>query len=253
MSETPITSSSAASSSAASSPAPQWRVLTRNERRAVGVLVEKAKTTPENYPLSLNAVVTGANQKNNRSPQLQLDEGEVEEALDSLRLAGAVAQVQGSGRTDKYRHLLYDWLAVDKTELAVMAELLLRGAQTLGELRGRAARMERIAGIAELKPVVESLQRKGLLTYLTPPGRGAVVTHTLYQAAELEKLQAEYGTAPAAEAVPRSAPTPPTAESTPAAEPISEFLALREKVDHLSNQVDTLQHQLQALKDHLGV
>lgn len=172
---------------------PKWRQLERIERRVAGVLVEKAKTTPDNYPLSTNALVNGCNQKNNRFPQMTLDEDQVTDALDSLRKSGAVALIQGDGRVEKYRHLLYDWLGVDKFEMAVMAELLLRGAQTLGELRGRAARMEPIKGIAELGPIVESLRAKGLLIFLTSPGRGGVVTHNLYQPQELAKVRAEHG------------------------------------------------------------
>lgn len=173
--------------------APKWRQLERIERRVAGVLVEKAKTTPDNYPLSTNALVNGCNQKNNRYPQMVLDEDQVTDALDSLRKSGAVALIQGDGRVEKYRHLLYDWLGVDKFEMAVMAELLLRGAQSLGELRGRAARMEPIKGIAELGPIVESLRAKGLLIFLTSPGRGGVVTHNLYQPQELAKVRAEHG------------------------------------------------------------
>lgn len=172
---------------------PKWRQLERIERRVAGVLVEKAKTTPDNYPLSTNALVNGCNQKNNRFPQMTLDEDQVTDALDSLRKSGAVALIQGDGRVEKYRHLLYDWLGVDKFEMAVMAELLLRGAQTLGELRGRAARMEPIKGISELGPIVESLRAKGLLIFLTSPGRGGVVTHNLYQPQELAKVRAEHG------------------------------------------------------------
>ncbi len=172
---------------------PKWQTLERNDRRVVGVLVEKAKTTPDNYPLTLNSLLNGANQKSNRSPQMQLDEEHVFDALERLRKLKAVAEVQGDGRAPKFRHLLYDWLGVDKYELAVMAELLLRGAQTLGELRGRAARMEPIAGISELRPIIDSLYAKGLLLYLTPPGRGCIVTHSLYQERELEKLRAEHG------------------------------------------------------------
>ncbi|WP_428306332.1 DUF480 domain-containing protein [Lacipirellula sp.] len=172
---------------------PKWRQLERIERRVAGVLVEKAKTTPDNYPLSTNALVNGCNQKNNRFPQMTLDEDQVTDALDSLRKSGAVALIQGDGRVEKYRHLLYDWLGVDKFEMAVMAELLLRGAQTLGELRGRAARMEPIKGISELGPIVESLRTKGLLIFLTSPGRGGVVTHNLYQPQELAKVRAEHG------------------------------------------------------------
>lgn len=171
----------------------RWRQLERIERRVAGVLVEKAKTTPDNYPLSTNALVNGCNQKNNRYPQMVLDEEQVTDALDSLRKSGAVALIQGDGRVEKYRHLLYDWLGVDKFEMAVMAELLLRGAQTLGELRGRAARMEPIKGIAELGPIVESLRAKGLLIFLTSPGRGGVVTHNLYQPQELAKVRTEHG------------------------------------------------------------
>jgi len=172
--------------------APRWRPLERNERRVAGVLAEKAKTTPENYPLSINALVNGCNQKSNRFPQMTLDEAQVQEALDSLRRAGAVALIQGDGRVEKFRHLLYDWLGVDKVELAVMTELLLRGAQTLGELRGRAARMEPIKDVGELQPIVDRLRQKGLLIYLTSPGRGGVVTHNLYQPQELAKLRAEH-------------------------------------------------------------
>src|SRR5262245_27162805 len=100
----------------------RWQPIAAIERRVLGVLIEKAKTTPENYPLSLNGLRTGANQKNNRSPLMQLEEEQVEEAIESLRKLGALAVVQGSGRVDKYRHLSYEWLGVDKVELAVMAE-----------------------------------------------------------------------------------------------------------------------------------
>ncbi len=170
---------------------PRWQPLEALERRVLGVLVEKAKTTPENYPLSINSLKSGCNQKNNRAPLMQVDEDQVEAALESLRQVGAVMEIQGSGRVHKYRHLAYDWLGVEKVELAVMAELLLRGSQTVGELRGRAARMEPIKDLGELRPVLDSLVAKGLIQFLTPEGRGAVVTHTLYQERELEKVRRE--------------------------------------------------------------
>jgi uncharacterized protein YceH (UPF0502 family) len=171
--------------------AARWQPLESAERRVLGVLVEKAKTTPESYPLSLNAIRTGSNQKNNRAPVMQLEDEQVEAALDSLRRVGAVVVIEGSGRVDKYRHLAYDWLGVEKVELAVMAELLLRGAQTVGELRGRAARMEPIKDLDALRPVLDSLEVKRLISYLTPAGRGAIVTHALYQDRELDKLRRE--------------------------------------------------------------
>lgn len=175
----------------------RWRPLESIERRVLGVLIEKAKTTPENYPLSLNALRSGCNQKNNRAPLMQLEEERVEEAIESLRKHGAVAVIQGSGRVDKYRHLAYEWLGVDKIELAVIAELLLRGDQTVGELRGRAARMEPIKDLSDLRPVLDALEAKGLIVYLTPTGRGCIVTHALYQDREMEKLRREIGSAAA--------------------------------------------------------
>jgi uncharacterized protein len=200
----------------------KWRQLERNERRVAGVLAEKAKTTPENYPMSLNALVNGCNQKSNRFPQMTLDEEQVQGALDSLRRMGAVSLIQGDGRVEKYRHLLYEWLGVDTRELAVMTELLLRGAQTLGELRGRAARMEPIKDVSDLQPIVDSLRQKGLLIYLTPPGRGGVVTHNMYQPQELAKLRSEHGGGDAD--VPTAAASPPPASRAvpaPAATPMS--------------------------------
>jgi hypothetical protein len=201
-----------------SSPAhtsPRWQPLEAIERRILGVLVEKAKTTPENYPLSLNALKAGCNQKNNRSPLTQLEEPAIDEALEKLRKIGAVAQVQGTSRVDRFRHLAYDWLGVEKVELAVMAELLLRGAQTIGELRGRAARMEPIKDLADLRPTLDSLEKKRLIQYLTPPGRGCVVTHTLYLDREMDKVRREADAMHAAAAGSESSEETPTRATAP--------------------------------------
>ena len=124
---------------------------------------------------------------------MQLEPADVEESLDRLRGLGAVGMVEGYGRVQKYRHYLYEWLGVDKVELAVMTELLLRGDQTVGELRGRAARMEPIADLAALQPVLDSLKAKGLVIGLDAgQGRGHVVTHALYKPREIEALRAKY-------------------------------------------------------------
>ena len=181
---------SAETTSAGDATTPRWQALEPIERRIVGVLIEKAKTTPENYPLSLNAIRTGSNQKNNRAPLMQLEEEQVEDVLESLRKNGAVTEIQGDGRVAKYRHRAYEWLGVEKVELAVMAELLLR-RNTIGELRGRAARMEPIKDLSELRPVLDALHAKRLIMYLTPPGRGCIVSHTLYQDRELDKVRRE--------------------------------------------------------------
>jgi hypothetical protein len=198
---------------------PQWQPLGSKDRRVIGVLAEKAKTTPDAYPLSLNAVCTGCNQKSNRSPVMQLEPDDVEESLDRLREMGAVGIVQGYGRVSKYRHYLYDWLGVDKLEMAVVVELLLRGDQTVGELRGRAARMEPIAGLAELRPILASLKSKGLVIYLTPEGRGHTVTHGLYKPQELERLKQRYAGTPTQTPTqpPTQTPTQPASTHQPPA------------------------------------
>jgi uncharacterized protein YceH (UPF0502 family) len=241
--------------------APRWRPLEGIERRVLGVLIEKAKTTPEAYPLSLNALRSGCNQKNNRSPLMQLEEPQIEEALDELRKVGAAAVVQGGGRIDRYRHLAYEWLGVDKVELAVMAELLLRGSQTVGELRGRAARMEPIKGLSELQPTLDSLEAKGLIQYLTPPGRGCIVTHALYLDREMEKVRREanshvatdhpsgvaHPSVATGQTQPVRMPTPSqNAASSPAGN--AEVDALREQLDSLRNELASVKRELDATR-----
>ena len=165
--------------------AAQWRPLDSIQRRVLGVLIEKSKTTKDSYPLTLNSITTACNQKSNRKPQMELAAEDVLVTLDELRDINAVVEIQGSGRATKYKHTMYPWLGVTKVELAVIGELLLRGEQSLGDLRARAARMEPISGLSELKPIVASLLEKKLMIELTPPGRGQMVTHRLYMPHEL--------------------------------------------------------------------
>lgn len=165
------------------------RTLDATQRRVLGVLIEKSKTTPGGYPMTVNAIVTGSNQKSNRDPLTALDDADVENALNDLINLGAAELIDWVGRVPKYKHLAYDWLSVDRGELAVLGELLLRGAQTLGELRGRVARMEPIADLAALTPIVGELVQRGLMIELTPPGRGQIVTHNLYPPEELDELR----------------------------------------------------------------
>src|SRR5271168_3964179 len=178
-------------SAAAGGAGPSWVPLNTRERRVLGVLVEKAKTTPEYYPLTLAALVTGCNQKSNRDPITTYDQDDVEEILQGLRKKGATVMVEGSGRVQRWKHTLYDWLKVSKVELAVLAELLLRGPQTEGELRARASRMEPLADLPALQAILEALTPRSLACYLSPPGqkRGVFVTHGLYPAEELEKVR----------------------------------------------------------------
>jgi uncharacterized protein YceH (UPF0502 family) len=242
--------------------APQWRPLSARDRRVVGVLVEKAKTTPTAYPMTLNAICTGSNQKSNRDPEMSLEPEQVQESLDRLRELGAVGEVQGDGRVAKYRHYLYKWLGVDKTELAVMTELLLRGAQTVGELRGRAARMEPIADIAALRPVIASLMAKGLVVSLTAEGRGQVVTHALYTASEMDRLKSEFRNfdpnagggddepATAHRAAPPVRPASPGGNSSVDTN-ASANAALREEVKSLRQELEELREETRTLRRDL--
>lgn len=172
--------------------APAWKPLNSRQRRVLGVLVEKAKTTPDVYPMTINGLVAGSNQKSNREPLMSLTPEDIEQILTELRALGAVTLIQGVGRVEKFRHNFYEWLGIDKAESAVMTELLLRGAQTLGELRGRAARMEPLPDLNALKGVIELLLKKNLMIELAPAGRGQVVSHNLYKERELVELRAQY-------------------------------------------------------------
>ena len=176
------------------------RPLDAAERRVLGTLIEKGKTTPDQYPLSLNAVVTGCNQKSNRDPLMTLDEESASRALGTLRQSGAVAEVFGNGKIPRYRHLAYEWLGVGKEELAIMGELLLRGEQSEGDLRGRASRMDPIADLDTLRGHLDALAARGLVVWLSPPGRGRMLTHGLLPAEKLEKVRAALGVAAASAA-----------------------------------------------------
>ena len=214
------------------------RPLDANERRVLGVLIEKAKTTPDQYPLSLNALVTGCNQKSNRDPMMTLDEEQVMRAVLSLRKSGAMTEVFGSGKIPRYRHLAYEWLGVDKEELAILAELLLRGEQTEGDLRGRASRMDPIADLDVLRTHLDRLADKGLVVWLSPPGRGRMLTHGLLPPEKLEKVKSQLGVAATGVA---GGPPAATAAAEPAAEPpphVSTF------PDDLAERLETVERRL---------
>ncbi len=169
------------------------RPLDPIERRVLGTLIEKGKTTPDQYPMSLNGLVSGCNQKSNRDPVMTLDEERVSRALGRLRESGAVAEVFGSGRIARYRHLAYEWLGVEKEELSILGELLLRGEQSEGDLRGRASRMDPIPDLAVLRTHLDRLAGRGLVIWLSPPGRGRLLTHGLLPPDELREVQVRIG------------------------------------------------------------
>lgn len=132
--------------------------LTPDECRVLGVLVEKAHTVASQYPMSLNAIVVGCNQKSNRDPVVTVDEDRVVRALDALRTKQLVvfADTLGS-RVTKYKHLARETLGVGTNELVILTELLLRGPQTTGELRGRASRMHELGSLDEVRNLLQHM------------------------------------------------------------------------------------------------
>jgi uncharacterized protein len=132
--------------------------LDAEEVRVLGSLLEKETTTPEYYPLSLNALLNACNQKSNRDPVVQFDEATVERALYSLRDKGLLLNITGAGsRVPKYAHRLSEKLNLGRRELALLCELMVRGPQTLGELRTRADRMHHFDDTAEVESVLDRM------------------------------------------------------------------------------------------------
>jgi uncharacterized protein YceH (UPF0502 family) len=209
----------------------------------LGVLVEKAKTTPDTYPLSVNALVTGCNQKSNRDPLLELTDLDVEDTLAELQKKGLVVKITG-GRVVRWRHTLYDSFHVGKVELAVLGELLLRGPQTEGELRGRASRMEPLDDLDALRAVLRPMAERKLVVYLSPEGRrGTVLTHGFHEPAELERLKGVHANEAAEPPTPRpSSPPPHGLDDRRPPPPSNEALA------RLEVRLDEAQGEIAALK-----
>ena len=136
--------------------------LTLHETRVIGCLIEKEITTPEQYPLSLNALTNACNQKSNRDPVLDLDEATVQQTVDQLVKKRLASEQSGYGsRVPKFQHLFcnttFGTLKFSPQELAIVCELFLRGAQTPGELRSRASRMCRFGDVTEVEAVLNGL------------------------------------------------------------------------------------------------
>ena len=188
--------------------------------------------------MSESAIVTACNQKSNRDPVMNLDDFTVGRVLTELVVLGAVSEVDWVGRVSKWKHHAYEWLGVTKPEIAVMTELLLRGAQTLGDLRARASRMEPIEDLAALRPIVDALVARKLMIEITPAGRGQMVSHGLYLPGELAGLKSEAagGGAPG-----------PAVRSEPAVDRggiAIEVAALREEVERLREEIRELKARL---------
>jgi uncharacterized protein len=210
--------------------------LTPLEARVVGSLIEKEITTPDQYPLTLNALTAACNQKSNRDPVLELSAGEVQEVLDGLMKKHLVTDRSGGvgGRVTRYRQRLcntqFGSLTLSPREIAIIGELLLRGPQTPGELRSRASRMAPLRDVDEVEAALTDLAAREdpLVAQLArEPGRR-----------ESRWMQLFTGDAP------------PEARHT--AEPVEARAAPREnRLDSLESRIDVLEGELEALRRRL--
>jgi len=166
--------------------------LTFEETRTLGSLAEKSIITPENYPLSLNALTNACNQKTSRHPQTELTEDEVQEALDSLRYKKFAVRVDLAGsRIPRFQHKLSETLILNKGETALIIVLMLRGPQTLGELRSRVERMHAFADLEDVEQTLHSMRQREIpLTEVLDPAPGQKETryyHLLSDPPEIEE------------------------------------------------------------------
>ena len=150
------------------------------EVRILGSLLEKEITTPEYYPLSLNALINACNQKSNRDPVVHFDEETVEHGLATLRDKGLLLSITGAGsRVPKYGHRISERLNLGRPELAILCELMLRGPQTPGELRNRAERMHPFDDLAQVESVIERLPELVVKLPRRPGEKESRYTHLL--------------------------------------------------------------------------
>jgi hypothetical protein len=226
-------------------------VLTPMEARVIGCLIEKQITTPDQYPLSLNALTNACNQKSNRDPMMDVDEGTVQRTLDDLGKKHLVMERSGFGsRVPKYQHRFcnteFGTLKLSPQELAIVCELLVRGPQTPGELRTRASRMAPIADGSQAEQVLEGLRTRD---------DGPFVARLPREPGRRDSRYAHLFSGPI-EDVPYVAPTASTSASAQApasggnASPSSASAAAStgSRLDRLEEEVRQLRQELAALK-----
>jgi uncharacterized protein YceH (UPF0502 family) len=214
--------------------------LTAPEQRVLGCLVEKRWTTPDQYPLSLNALRLACNQSTNRDPVTDYDEATVRDAAQRLSRYGLVRLASGHhSRAIKYRHLAEEALSLGREQLAVLAVLLLRGPQTPGELKARTERMARLAALADVDRVLAELSERGYARRMERrPGQ------------KEDRFEQELG--PASQSTPTAEQRPVqsqtgTVVSSPIARPADGGLAAR--LDALEAEVAALREELSALRE----
>ncbi len=219
---------------------PGPRQLARGQRRVLGVLLEKAFTTPDVYPLTVKACTSGCNQKNNRDPVTNYSEEQVREILDELREAGVAAVVHtDGGRAERFRHYMRKRYPFSEVQLAILTELLLRGRQQPGELRTRASRMTPIDSQEILKAALVDLQTQGYVQANGPlDRRGVEVDHTFYLDGENQKLTPGTFSAADSENVPTEVASRSGGRDQSLSAMAEEIAALRDKVSRLEEQME---------------
>jgi uncharacterized protein YceH (UPF0502 family) len=218
-------------------------VLNEVEARVIGALIEKKLTTPEYYPLSLNSLTTACNQKSNRDPVVDFDEKTVVRALDALKDRELARQLSGADmRVPRYYHRLDEVLSLSEKEVAILGELLLRGPQTVGELRGRANRMVPLADLTEAEGVLEGLAARE---------SGPMVARLPRQPGRKESRWAQLLTGePAIEATPEEEPEAKPERATVEVRAENERLAaLEDQVASLEGEMAALRQQFQEFKE----
>ena len=221
------------------------------EIRVVGCLIEKQRTTPDVYPLSLNALRLACNQSTNRDPVVDYDEETVVEALRRLALRGWTRLASGAGsRARKYRHLLDEALDVDPAEISLLAVLMLRGAQTPGQLKQRSERLHDFADLAAVHEALERLVERGFVArHPRRPGQ----KEDRYE--QLLGKRAEAGGDPERGPEPELAgggaapPLPPAAASPP---PPAEAASGEDRLARIERELAELRAELKALRAALG-
>jgi uncharacterized protein len=222
---------------------PMTRLLSLLETRVIGVLLEKERTVPDSYPLTLNYLVSGCNQKSAREPVLEASDDEVQATVDSLKGLSLIIESSG-GRVTRYEHNALRVIGINDRESALITALMLRGPQTVGELRINTERLYKFADITSVEGYLQSLAEReqskgGPLTVKLPAGpRGREPRwgHLLCGPIELPAQEAE--------------PANPAEQRSIA---VSELAAMQARITQLERQVSSLQGTMKTLCDSLGV
>jgi uncharacterized protein len=216
------------------------RPLTAAEARVLGTLMEKARTVPDSYPLTLNALVTGCNQKSSREPAMQLAEAQVLEALEGLRHLSLINETSG-GRVTRYEHNFQRGVGVPEQSAVLLGMLILRGPQTAGELRLNTERWYKFLDIASVDAFLEELQDR------VPDKGGPLVVKLPRAPGAREQRWAQLLCGP----VDLSAAPAPAANVGSLGE--DELIAVTRRVAELESTVAVLQDQMQELREQLGL